>query len=75
MLTDVPSDAALALLRDLVAKVDSGIVLRAAHLSAAGELTKAGLAAANDFEHGVKLRATPDGIAYQHEIEEWADEE
>ncbi len=28
-----------------------------------------------DVERGIKLRATPDGIAYQHMIEEWAAEE
>lgn len=40
MLIDIPSDAALALLRDLVAKGDAGIMLHAAHVSLAGELAK-----------------------------------
>jgi hypothetical protein len=75
VLIDVPSDAALALLRDLVAKADAGMMLHAAHVSPAGELTKTGLAAAKDVERGIKLRATPAGIAYQHMIEEWAAEE
>jgi hypothetical protein len=47
-------------------------MLHAAHVSPAGELTKAGLAAAEDVERGIKLRATPDGIVYQNMIEEWA---
>ena len=74
MVIDVPSDAALTLLRDLVAGAASGMMLQAAHVAPAGELVHADLAAANDVERGIELRATQKGIAYQHEIEEWAEE-
>jgi hypothetical protein len=74
MAIDVPSDAALALLRDLVARAESGMMLHAAFVWPAGELVGAGCAVAKDVERGVELRATPSGIAYQHIIEEWAED-
>ena len=46
MQIDVPSDAALDLLRDLMAQAESGMMLHAAHVSPAGEFIEAGLAAA-----------------------------
>ncbi|MDA9505093.1 hypothetical protein XI09_10405 [Bradyrhizobium sp. CCBAU 11386] len=52
----------MALLRDLTAKADAGMMLHATHVSPAGELTRAGLAAAKDVERGIQLRAAPAGL-------------
>lgn len=74
MLSDVPSDGAFALLRDLVARAEAGVMLDAAHVSSAAELMNASLATADDVEHGIKLRVTRDGIAYQAMIEAWGED-
>ena len=72
---DVPSDAALTLLRDLVAKASAGLVVHATRIAAAGQLIEAGYAIATDIDRGVELRASQAGIAYQHMIEDWAAED
>jgi hypothetical protein len=72
---DVPSDAALTLLHDLVAEASAGLVVRATRIAAAGQLVEAGYAIATDIDGRVQLRASQAGVAYQHMIEEWAAED
>jgi hypothetical protein len=75
MPTDVSSDAALTLLRDLVAEASSGIVVRATLIAAAEQLIEAGYAIATNIDGGVELRGSQARVAYQHMIEEWAAED
>jgi hypothetical protein len=70
----IPSDPALVLLRDLVARTDCGIMLDAGLVALAGELIRAGYAVAKDVERGIELRATACGIGFQEMVEEYAAE-
>jgi hypothetical protein len=71
----VPSAAAFALLREIVAaERDAGVLLRAHTVEPAAELIGGGYAVARDGKLGIELCATPFGIGYLHEIDDMSEE-